>query len=307
MNINNNEIRNNYSSSINNALKFIDDNLESELSLELISEVAHYSPFHFHRIFKIMTNETLNTYITRKRIEKAASTLFRQKEITISEISLRYGFNSISSFSRAFKKFYSISPSEFRKISPSKYSKICQVESKIGQENTVFEEYICNINNLKNWINMNAKIEIKKIQQLDLAFISHLGEHGLDITFNKLIKWATPHGLMDRPNLKLLTMYHDSYKVTSPDKIRKSVGIVLDEPIHTSGEIGLTTIEQGKYIVGSFEISPQEFEKSWSGLFVWMNENGYKKSEQNPFEIYHNNFNDHPEKKCIVDLYIPIQ
>jgi AraC family transcriptional regulator len=38
-----------------------------------------------------------------------------------------------------------------------------------------------------------------------------------------------------------------------------------------------------------------------------MNENGYKKANQNPFEIIHNNFSDHPEKKCMVDLYIPIE
>lgn len=73
------------------------------------------------------------------------------------------------------------------------------------------------------------------------------------------------------------------------------------------GEIGLTTIEKGKYITGHFEISLDEFEKSWTGLFIWMNENGYKKTEGNPFEIYQNNFNDHPEKKCVVDLYIPIE
>jgi len=37
-----------------------------------------------------------------------------------------------------------------------------------------------------------------------------------------------------------------------------------------------------------------------------MNENGYSKADNIPFEIYHNNFNEHPEKKCIVDMYIPI-
>jgi AraC family transcriptional regulator len=38
-----------------------------------------------------------------------------------------------------------------------------------------------------------------------------------------------------------------------------------------------------------------------------MNENGYKKADQNPFEIIYNNYNEHPEKKCIVDLCIPIE
>ena len=122
-----------YIKRINTILVFIDENLDSELSLEIIARVGFYSPFHLHRIFKAITNETLNSYITRKRIEKAASILLHQKNISITELSLQYGFNSNSSFTRTFKKFYGISPSEFRKSKP-KYSKISQVESKNGQK-----------------------------------------------------------------------------------------------------------------------------------------------------------------------------
>ena len=46
------------------------------------------------------------------------------------------------------------------------------------------------------------------------------------------------------------------------------------------------------------------------GLLVdsgWMNENGYKRADRHIFELYHNNFNDHPEKKAIVDFYIPVE
>ena len=50
-----------------------------------------------------------------------------------------------------------------------------------------------------------------------------------------------------------------------------------------------------------------EFEKSWTGLFIWMNENRYKKADKNPFEIYHNDYRDHPDKKSIVDFYIPVE
>jgi AraC family transcriptional regulator len=86
-----------------------------------------------------------------------------------------------------------------------------------------------------------------------------------------------------------------------------SVCVLLEKPIGVSGEIGLTSIEKGKYIVVHFEVEPKDFEKSWTGLFVWMNENGYKKADGNPFEIYHNNFREHPENKAIVDFYIPIE
>ncbi|RVT71734.1 AraC family transcriptional regulator [Flavobacterium sufflavum] len=296
-----------YIKRINNILIFIDVNLDQELNLETIANIGFYSPFHLHRIFKAITNETINEYITRKRIEKTASILLHKREISISELSLQYGFNSNSSFTRTFKKFYGISPTEFRKSNPYKFSKIGKVESKNGEERGILEEYICNINNHKNWIKMKAKIEIKEMPKLDLAFITQIGHNGMENTYAKLIKWATPKRLLENENLKVVTIYLDSFKITEPDKVRMSACISLKEKVEVSGEIGLTTIEKGKFIVGHFEIGINEFEKSWSSLFIWMSENGYKKADRNPYEIYNNNFNEHPEKISIVDFCIPIE
>lgn len=153
---------------------------------------------------------------------------------------------------------------------------------------------------------MNAKIEIKEMPKMDLAYVSSIGPQNLENAYGKLMQWATPKGLMN-DHTKMITVYHDSFKVTEANKVRMSASILLDKPMEISGEIGLTTIEAGKFIVGSFEIGLNEFEKSWTGLFVWMNENGYKKADGEPFEIYYNNFNEHPERKAIVDFCIPIE
>lgn len=289
-----------YIKRINNILLFIDENLDQELNLETISNIGLYSPFHLHRIFKAITNETINEYITRKRIEKTASILLHKREIKISELSLQNGFNSNSSFTRTFKKFYGLNPTEFRKTNPNKFS-------KNGQKSGKVEEYICNINNHINWIKMKAKIEIKEMPKLVLAFITQIGHNGMENAYDRLIRWAIPKGLLENENLKLVTIYHDSFKITEPDKVRLSACISLNEKIEPSGEIGLTTIEKGKFIVGHFEIGINEFEKSWNSLFIWMNENSYKKADRNPYEIYYNNFNEHPDKISIVDFCIPIE
>src|SRR5690606_9228296 len=103
---------------------------------------------------------TLNEYVKRKRIEKSASDLLH-KNITATEIAHKYGFSDNSSYSRAFKKYFGVSPTEFKNQNPNRFSKIRQLKSKNGQEYPDYEKYICVINNLKNWIKMNAKIEIK--------------------------------------------------------------------------------------------------------------------------------------------------
>lgn len=301
----NSETQLDYKNRINKVFEYIDNNLDTKLSLNKVSEIAYFSPFHFHRVFKLITSETLNAYITRRRIEKSASDLLH-KNLATKDIALKYGFNETAAFSKAFKKFYGVSPTQFKKQNPNRFSKIRQLKSKNRQQYPDFEKYICNINNLKKWISMNAKIEIKAIQKMEFAYISCIGPQNLSNAFQNLINWAAPKGLMNNET-KMATIYYDSFKVTEPSKVRMNACLLLKQPVKTDGEIGLTSTQKGKYIVGSYEIGVHEFEKSWTGLFVWMNENGYKKANREPFEIYHNNFNEHPEKKAIVDFYIPIE
>ena len=305
MGISNKQIQTDYNKRINRVFQYIDKNLASDLSLNTVSKIAFFSPFHFHRIFKFIIGETLNEYVSRRRIEKSAADLLH-KNMTVTEIAHKLGFNDNSSFSRAFKKYFDTSPTEFKKLNPNRHRKIRQLNSKNRQEYPDYEKYICNIDNLKKWIKMNAKINVIGVQKMELAFVSSIGPQNLENAFGKLVKWATPKGLINNQT-KMVTIYHDSFKITEASKVRMSASIVLHKPEEIDGEVGLTTIDAGQFIVGSFEIGVNEFEKSWTGLFVWMNENGYVKTDREPFEIYHNNLNEHPQKKAIVDFYIPIE
>ena len=291
---------------LNTAITFIEENLSEKLTLEIVAEKAHFSPFHFHRLFKIIVDETVNNFINRKRIEKAAAYLLHQKEKNITEIAENLGFSNLSSFSKSFKKFYGISPNKFKEESPDKYSKISKIESKIGKVTITFEQYICNINNALNWLKMKTNPEIKKVPRLDLATISHKGKmEAIGSVYNKLVKWATPKGLINEQT-RMVTIYHDSPKITDPNNLRMSACIVLNDPIELDGEVNLRILSPTKCIVSRLEITPFEFQQAWESSFAFMIENGYKKSEIDPFEIYYNNAAEHPENKFIVDLCIPI-
>lgn len=293
---------------INKAIYYIDVHLDSKLLLADIAKAAHFSPYHFHRLFSLVMKETPNEYIIRKRIEKAASFFLNKKDISVTEASERTGFSSISSFSRAFKKFYGMSPQEFKEQSPEKFSKICKTESKNGQIEVSFEQYIRSIQQSLNWIQMNAITEVKNVGDFELAYVSHVGKmDDLGNAFDSLIRWAAPKGLMGQENLRMVTIYHDSPKITDPNHLRMSASMILNQPTKVDGEIGLRTLEATKCIVSRFKIAPFEFQQAWESNFVWMTEHGYKKADKDPFEIYYNNYLDHPEKKFIVDLCIPVQ
>jgi AraC family transcriptional regulator len=291
---------------INKVLLYIDDHLEDDLSLDTLSNVGCYSPFHLHRLFKGVTGETLNNYITRKRIEKIAFSLMHRKQLTIAELSTSFGFSSNASLTRTFTKFYGVSPSRFRKLLPEEYSKIGKADSKNGQNEPVFHQYICNINNCIKHMEMNAKTEIKELPAITYGFVTAIGVDALDHAFDKIVKWSRKQGLTERPNFRLLRVFHDSFKVTGPNKVRMSIATPVEEGMSVSGDIGRSTTQKGKYIVARFEIEPKDFGLSWEAAFVWMNEKGYQKAPGDPYEVLNNNYNDHPEKKCIVDFCIPI-
>lgn len=292
---------------INKVLQYIEEHLDEELSLSHIADVAFYSPYHLHRLFRAITNETLNSYITRKRIERAAILLVHHKELNIAVIAKKCGFINDSTFTRTFKKIYNQSPSVFRRAHAGNLSKIGKENGNNGQLHFITEEYLRNINELKKWIAMNAQIEIKNLPTQHLAYVTHIGVDGLENAFQRILQWAIPKGLLAQPNTSVCRVFHDSFKITDADKVRMSVGIASPSAMQAEAEIGITTLPEGKHIVGRFEIEPVDFEKSWNSLFIWMNENGYKKSAAFPFELYHNNYMDHPEKKCIVDLVIPVE
>ena len=104
----------------------------------------------------------------------------------------------------------------------------------------------------------------------------------------------------------MITIYHDSPKISNPNNIGMSACMVLEKPIKVDGEIGLRTIKKGRCIVSQFEIKPFEFQEAWENSFAWMIENGYQKDNRDPFEIYYNNAENHPENKFVVDFCIPI-
>ena len=288
-------------------IQYIDNNLDTELSLERVSEIAAYSPFHFHRIFKLIVGETLQNYIFRKRIEKSAFYLSLRKNLSVKDIYLNLGFSSHSDFNKVFKKYYGKSPSEFRKLSPEKFHTISQIHRKNGQVDTVFDQYICNIENLLNWTTMNLKIKVMQLQEMNLAAVMSLGIANVESSFNVLIDWAKNKQLFPRENLKMISVYHDSFEVTAADKVRIHACMLLDEKLKKQeGEVFSETLEAGKFIIGSGEVTLAEFEQSWVSLFLWMKDNGYSTRKAFPFEIYHSNLKEHPEGKMLVDFCIPI-
>jgi len=293
---------------INRVIDYIEANIDKELSLETLSEVANFSQFHFHRIFSAFTGETLNGFIKRKRVERAASMLLNDPDKPITDIAYSCGYNSTSVFCRSFKERFKVSAQEFRNTWDAN-SKNGQLESKNDKLDESSMAYVCDIESQTIWRKeMKNVIEIKEMPAMNVIYCRHTGAFNMiGAAYEKLFKWAGPRGLLNQPESKGLTYYHDDPKVTDIDKVRQSACLTINEDVKTEGEIGKMQIPGGKYAVGHFEVNEKEFQQAWDSMCLWVSQSGYQPADASPYELYHNHHEDHPEKKFIVDICIPVK
>ncbi|MCC5911361.1 MAG: AraC family transcriptional regulator [Clostridiaceae bacterium] len=101
---------------MNEALSYIEENLTDGVDFKEVAKIACCSEYHFQRMFSFLTGVTLSEYIRRRRLTVAALEL-NNSDIKIIDIAIEYGYSSPDSFSRAFQKLHSITPSEAKKNS----------------------------------------------------------------------------------------------------------------------------------------------------------------------------------------------
>jgi AraC family transcriptional regulator len=92
------------------------------------------------------------------------------------------------------------------------------------------------------------------------------------------------------------------------DKLRQSAGIVVDdEQVKTEGEFGKMKIPEARCCVGSFQVTPMEFEDAWNSVCLWLADSGYQPADGYPYELYHNQPEDPMKEKFRVDICIPVK
>ena len=93
---------------------YIKENIESDLSLELLASVVHLNPSYLSRYFKESTGENLSNYVTRCKMEKAAW-LLDNTEQKINEIMLQLGYQKSQHFAKIFREQYGVSPKDYKR------------------------------------------------------------------------------------------------------------------------------------------------------------------------------------------------
>ena len=106
---------NEYSEKFGTVLKYIDNNYMYDITLDELADVAGYSKYHFSRIFKQYNSMSYIQYINARRT-KAAEQLLFEPDIPITEVAMRSGFKSLTTFNRIFKDIKHCTPTDFKKL-----------------------------------------------------------------------------------------------------------------------------------------------------------------------------------------------
>lgn len=290
-----------YNDAIEICIEFIEKNIKNELSPEIIANECGYSVFHFSRVFNINQGITLMEYVKKRRLSLAAKDLFNGKKII--DIALEYGFQTHNGFSKAFKKEFGFSPTQYLKHMDKNFGE----KSIIGFgggfmkpniiEKSAFKvagygikTNVTNGNYTKDvasfWINYDGEnLESKMYQILNPP--KH-GEVGLCI----------PSRNNSGEAIYMLGVIVDNFDDIAEDMITVEVpeatyAVFTTPPINTSTEAGNNDFAN-------------VIKKTWKYIFEeWFKDSGYVFDETKlDFEYYDERC--HPVIDTVMDIYVPI-
>ena len=275
-----------YLESIQRVVTYVDSNLDGDLTVERLGDVALFSKFHFHRIFKGATGETLNEFVKRRRLEKAVRLFKYNPQLSITEVALRVGFSSPEHFSRSFKSCFDLTPRQFRNSdsknpSSAKNSKIYQVLS----DSSFYHVYL----DSREKPQREFSVTLSARPELRIATISEVfGTDGTGLVqaYQELIAWAETHEWysIDAPRFSLSI---DDVEVTPAEFYRMEFGIEVPASVNGSGRIQVDTLAGGLYALARVRGDIQCVAQAWDYLYKhWLPYSGYRPVDLPAVEIF---------------------
>ncbi len=285
------QTRKTYCERINRILQYINNNLDQKLDLNELANLSHYSPFHFHRIMRAYLGESLGSYIIRIRMEAAAH-LLRMTALSVSEIAFKTGYDMPSSFNKAFRKRFGVSPSRFRSDRNINYS---------------FEYKKQNQSIMKN-LTPEPRMEIlKEIRVIYATAIGRYGDENTEKAWRQVCDFAAKNGLFVQ-GLQMIGVSYDDPDVTDPEKCRYEACITVNETISPEGKVGVKTLNGGEYAIFKLTGPYSLLKPSYDYIFgKWIPENNIALREYPCFEKYLNDPHSTAPEKLETEIYIPVE
>jgi AraC family transcriptional regulator len=279
------------------SIDFIERNLKQDITLETLSEQAHFSVSHFYRLFQIYVGCSVMDYIRVRRLTNAAHDLLTTDKRVI-DIALDYQFQSQEAFLRAFSKVFGITPGRYRKVKKdvSMFDKI-----DLSKTNYIFGKEIMKpqfvnkpfkLLGIESKINLNIDFEnsIKYLQQKLFSELMQIKSSMISNSYVGFWYYKLNDGITnEEPSI----WYLASVEVSNIDEVPR--GLIIK------------SIQESKYAVFDEKKRGEVAGMEGYAYKVWLPSSGYSLNENivGDFEVFPNKFDISPNSPC--KIYIPIK
>jgi len=255
---------------------FIADHLTEELNPLQLAKVAGLSQYHFHRVFRGMTGESVMGYIRRLRLEKAARKL-KYSNLAITDLAFESGYASHEAFTRAFANHFGRAPSTYR--SEQQRDQMSQVQ-----------------------------FSIKELPARRLVGRRHIGPYGeVGDSWQLLLSWAADEGLISS-TLETIGICHDDPDITAPQAIRYDSCITVPNHYQPNDPmLRLITLPAGRYAVAQHLGPYEKITGTYYALFgSFVPHKALDLADEPPFEVYWNSPEDTDPEELDTDICVRI-
>jgi AraC family transcriptional regulator len=271
---------------LNDAIEYVENHLCDDIAMDEVSRIALCTPDGFNRFFSYMTSMTLNEYVRHRRLTLAAYEL-RDTNCKVIDIAVKYNYNSVDAFAKAFVKQHGITPTNARLPE----------------------------NPLKIYPPISFHISIKGAKEMDFRIVetNTIVLRGLSKKFTcepaerfpqEHIMWADHHE--DIQNKVCTTIPGTWYGIWD----NGTYWIAKPQEDVSSGQLDDVIIEKGKYAVfttGSGGFAGDELPKLRELIFdSWLTDSGYIQTRDYEVEVYHL-FPKSEKNKRYYEIWIPVE
>ena len=272
---------------MNYVYKYIDTNINiDELSLEL-----NVSKFHLHRIFKDEFGKNIYESIKSIRLQKASNLLITNKYSTITDISQMTGYSSQTSFLRAFKQRFEMTPKDWKNGGYKEYS------------NKIVEKFT---NQNENSIGFDITPSIVKMPEIKGYYIRHQGyDRSIKKTWQKLQTWIYTNDIKE---YKQIALHHDNPIITPLEECQYIAIVCLENDQLEDVTLPSLIIPKGIYAKFSLSGKYGDVIKLIQWVYhYWLIDSGYETTTNPSYTIYHKNHFLSDDEEFVLDYYLPIR
>lgn len=278
-----------YSKVVNDAIDYIREHMDEDLTVEEIANHCHFSKYYFNRLFKSQVGESLYAFIKRMRIEKSAFRMRYETDNSITGIAADFGYSS-SNFSSAFKNRYGVSPIRFKRSLAN--SEILRIENRYyadlrNKDVTYYDKHMARVH----------------LDDFKVIYKRYIGDYHQQPQYRRDFLEHYKDYIED--DSWLIDISYDDPTTTETNRLITDMCLTTNRPI---GDDCLEMdIKGGYYMIYSFKGPPWHIYETYQGLFgIWMPGTDYQIDYKNRKMLNHYIYINDRDKYIEMDIYIPI-